>query len=338
MSRTRSLLLPRTSPHTKVSPVRGAQREIFNNTMIHSNPTPRTTASWMFHLRTIWLFTFSDLKTIVGPQTVFGVMNALAAPMFDLGDGPRSACFFRRAILVGVWTWINLLPFAIDNQRQPAAIAEDSVNKPWRPMPSQRLTQMRARQIMLALYPIAGLTSCYLGASRQCIALIVLGYWYNDQGGADSGFLMRNFINACGFVCYSSGAMEVALGHRLPWQPQLFQWFLIIGAVVFSTIQTQDLYDQQGDQLRGRKTLPLVTGDGPARWMTAIPMTLWSVFCPLYWNSRREISVTFILLGALIISRCLTKRTVSDDKTTFRIWNLWMVFLYLLPLIAFGYK
>ncbi|KAL8651747.1 MAG: hypothetical protein Q9210_003078 [Variospora velana] len=173
---------------------------------------PTATASWIFHLRTIWLFTFSDLKTIVGPKTVFGLVNSLAAPEFGVGSSPEAASLLRRTVIVAVWTWINLLPFAIDNQRQPAAIAEDSVNKPWRPMPSKRLTEQRARQIMFALYPVAGLTSCYFGGLRQCIALVALGYWYNDRGGADSSFVVRNFINACGFVCYSSGAMEVALG------------------------------------------------------------------------------------------------------------------------------
>lgn len=337
MSRTQPLIMAPTFSPTQVAPAHRAQTKNSTIRMVHQSSNPTMAAFWIFHLRSIWLFTFSDLKTIIGPKTVFGVMNALSAPVFGLGDAPQAVWLLRRALLVGVWTWINLLPFAIDNQRQPAAIAEDSLNKPWRPMPSKRLTEERARQIMFTLYPVAGLTSCYVGGLRQCIALVVLGYWYNDRGGADSSCAVRNFINSCGFVCYSSGAMEVALGRRLPWQPQLIQWFLIIGAVVFSTVQMQDFYDQPGDKLRGRKTVPLVAGDVPARWMTAIPMSLWSIFCPFYWNLSPGISVTFILLGSLIVLRCLTKRTVSDDKTTFRMWNLWVVLLYSLPLITLSY-
>lgn len=272
-------------------------------------------------------------QTIVGPKTVFGVMNALSAPVFGIGTAPDNIWSGRRALLVAFWTWINLLPFAIDNQRQPAAIAEDSLNKPWRPMPSKRFTPKQAKQIMFTLYPVAGLTSLYAGGLRQCIALMALGYWYNDRGGADSSWIVRNLINACGFVCYSSGAMEVALGYPLSWQPRLILWFFMIGAVIFSTVQTQDLYDQAGDKLRGRNTLPLVVGDAHARWMTVIPMGFWCIACPSFWDTHYGIGVTFTLLGSLIIIRCLTKRSVSDDKKTFRLWNLWIVFMYSLPLL-----
>ena len=305
--------------------------------MIRENSYSTLGSSCLFHLRSIWLFTFSDLKTIVGPKTVFGVLNAFSAPVFGVGDSPRVVPLLQRALLVGVWTWINLLPFAIDNQRQPAGIAEDRLNKPWRPMPSKRLTEEQARRLMFGFYPVAVLVSCYVGGIRQCIALIILGYWYNDRGGADWSCVVRNFINACGFICYSSGAMEVALGRRLPWQPQLLQWFLIIGAVVFSTVQMQDLYDQSGDKLRGRRTVPLVAGDMLARWITAVPMVFWSMFCPFYWSLPPDISAGFAFLGFLIALRCMTRRTVSDDKTTFQLWNVWMVVVYSLPLITLSY-
>ena len=166
----------------------------------------------------------------------------------------------------------------------------------------------------------------------------VLRYWYNDCGGADTSCIIRNFINACGFVCYSSGAMVVALEYSLPRQLQFLQWFAIIGAIVSSTVQMQDLYDQPGDQLRGRKTLPLVAGDTVARWLTVLPMGLWCIVCPLYWDIPYGISVPFGMLGVLVIFRCLTKRSVSDDRTTFRLWNLWVVFVYLLRLFSLGFS
>ena len=298
---------------------------------------PAQTAFWIFHIRSIWLFTFSDIKTIIGPKTVFCVMIALSAHAFDLDAASEAIWTFRRVLLVALWTWINLLPFAIDNQRQPAAIAEDKLNKPWRPIASNRLTQKQASVIMFMLYPIAGLTSWYAGGIRQCIALMVLGYWYNDCGGADTSCVIRNLINACGFICYSSGAMEVALGYPLPWQPQLAHWFFIIGAVITTTVQTQDFYDQAGDKLRGRQTVPLVAGDAPARWMTVILMGFWCIICPLYWNLHYAIGIIFTSLGSLIILRCLTKRSVSDDKKTFRLWNVWVVFMYSLPLMKLKY-
>ncbi|KAF4629296.1 hypothetical protein G7Y89_g8849 [Cudoniella acicularis] len=149
-----------------------------------------STSRWAFHLESIWLFTLSDLKTIVGPETSFGLISAISAQAFGLtpSSAPPYGFILRRAWIVAFWTWINLLPFAIDNQRQPASIQEDMVNKPWRPMPSRRLTPKTAKTLMLGLYPIAVAVSFAFGGLTQCVALVLLGFWYNDYGGADNGF------------------------------------------------------------------------------------------------------------------------------------------------------
>lgn len=289
---------------------------------------------WIYHPKTIWLFTLSDLKTIVGPATIFGIVNALCAPIFGIRPAPNTRILNTIAI-TSFWTWINLLPFAIDNQRQAGAIKEDILNKPWRPLPSQRLTPPQAKKLMLLLYPLALCTSVLYGSWRQCLILMALGYWYNDRGGAE-GCVTRNFINACGFVCYASGAMEVALGNALPQNAALFQWFLVIAGVVFSTVQTQDMYDQAGDLARGRRTLPLVLGDWQSRVMTALPMLFWSFFCPRYWVTSLSISLMFAVTGSVIVARMLLLRDVWSDKVTFKIWNAWMVLLYLLPITTYA--
>lgn len=285
-----------------------------------------------YHLKSIWLFTFSDLKTIVGPATTFGVLHALCAPIFGLDTAP--VAISQAVLKTTFWTWINLLPLVIDNQRQPRSIAEDRLNKPWRPMPSNRLTSEQAKRLMFMFYSIAFLTSLCLGGVRQCLALMALCCWYNDHGGA-AGLVSRNFLNACGIICYCSGAMEIALGSHLRPERILTQWFLIIGGVIFSTVQVQDLCDQEGDRAAGRNTLPLVVGDGPSRWMTALPMAAWSLICPWYWNAPVSVYVLFSAMGFVIAFRVLSKREVVDDQRAFTHWNLWMMFLYSLPLLQY---
>lgn len=292
--------------------------------------------TWLYHLRSIWLFTLSDIKTIIGPKTAFGIMNASSAPVFGISSMRSDPGLSRRFLIVVLWTWINLLPFAIGNQRQPAAVAEDSINKPWRPMPSKRLTPKQALGIMASLYPVAVLVSIYVGGLKQCLLLIVLGLWYNDFGGADTSFVIRNFINACGFCCYSSGAMEVALGFPIPWTPRLVRWFILISGVIFSTVQVQDLYDQDGDRLRGRKTLPLVLGDAQARWITAGSMGVWCLMGPWFWELHWTSYTVSLGLGCLIVLRLLTRRAVRDDRRTFKLWNIWMILTYSLPFIKYN--
>lgn len=288
-----------------------------------------------YHAKTIWLFTYTDLKTIVGPETAFGILSALSGPILTTTQSPNLSVILSRTPRVAFWCWINLLPFAIDNQRQPEAIEEDGENKPWRSMPSRRLSETDAKWLMLSLYPAAIVASLKLGGLKQCLALVFLGWWYNDLGGANYSCITRNFINACGFLSYASGATEVASRSELldsPFKPTAWPWFLIIGAIVFTSVQTQDMYDQPGDSLRGRKTVPLVVGDHYARLSIAIAMTCWSVVCPTFWHLGPGTYAMSMITGAIVTFRTLTKRSVPADKLTFRIWNLWMVILYLMPL------
>ena len=247
-----------------------------------------------FHLWSIFLFTYTDLKTIVGPSSLFGLMNAFALsiyssssrnpPAADFSLPPPTQILAQTPTLI-FWVWLNLLPFAIDNQRQPDAIIEDALNKPWRTLPTGRLSPQAAKYLMLSSYSLAIILSIWLGNWPQCLALIVLGVWYNDLRGGDSSCLVRNLINAWGYTCFSSGAMQVAIGGRdgpsalrlLGW------WYAVLACVIFSTVHAQDMYDQRGDAVKNRKTVPLVIGDVKARWTIAVMMVFWSVMAPLCW-------------------------------------------------------
>lgn len=288
-----------------------------------------------YHAKSIWFFTYTDLKTIVGPETAFGILSALSGPILTTNPSPDFSVILGRIPRVAFWCWINLLPFAIDNQRQPEAIKEDGENKPWRTMPSGRMSPTHAKWLMWCLYPVAIVASLKLGGLKQCLALIFLGWWYNDLGGADHDCLTRNFINACGFLSFASGATEVASRSALlgsPFKPIAWSWFLVIGAVVFTSVHTQDMYDQAGDGLRGRKSVPLTIGDHYARWSIAVAMAVWSVACPTFWQLGPGTYAMSTVTAAIVTFRTLTKRSVAADKLTFRIWNLWMVMLYLMPL------
>ena len=297
-----------------------------------------------FHLYSIWLFTFTDLKTTVLPSTAFALFNgsAVSYHMANIQSSnynlPSPYQVLKSTPMVLFWVWINLLPFTISNQRSPDAIEEDKLNKPWRTMPSQRLGRGSAKYLMLAFYLIAIIASLQFGNLAQCLALILLGYWYNDLGGADVSCLSRNFINGCGFTCFSSGAMQVAIsgpmfqGRRSESALKLLGWwYFVIACIVFTTVETQDMYDQRGDGIRNRKTLPLVIGDAPARWAIAVFMGFWCLSTPWLWSSSIYGYIAPILLGLTVSLRTLVARSEEEDKITFRIWNLWLVSIYLLP-------
>ncbi|KAI1439381.1 UbiA prenyltransferase family [Annulohypoxylon stygium] len=240
--------------------------------------------------------------------------------------------------MVVFWLWINLLPFNIDNQRRREAILEDKVNKPWRTMPHGRMTPTEAKVLMLCLYPTALCTSLWIGGVRQSLALIVLGCFYNELNLADRSWVSRNAINALGFCCFTSGALEVVLSTSLQFTTaelsHMIRWLEAIAAVVFSTVQIQDLVDQAGDRLRKRKTMPLVLGDRTARWSTAVSIVVWSIFCPLFWNLGIGLFFVFGGLGIFIAYRIVAFCSAVADNRSFLLWDVWMTLLYSLPLVA----
>ncbi|ORX94173.1 UbiA prenyltransferase family-domain-containing protein, partial [Clohesyomyces aquaticus] len=281
---------------------------------------------------TLWLFTYSDLKTMVVPSTLFALSMGLAKVLSGSGSKTHEhmECLVRRIPAILLWTWINCLAFNVNNQRLPHAVREDTFNKPWRPMPSKRLNNRQAGTLAMSLYPIAVFTSWVLGGGLvPSLLLLLFGYLYNDLRMGDKTALIRNILNACGFTSFAAGGLEVAL--QSPTGPDTFRWLKAIGLIIVTTVHIQDTYDQTGDAAAGRLTIPLILGDGLARWTITIPMIVWSFICPRYWNVGPSGYLAVGGLGCIVIGRLLMVRSVKGDRTTFLIYNCWLVVIYGLP-------
>jgi 4-hydroxybenzoate polyprenyltransferase len=285
-----------------------------------------------FHLYTIWLFTQSDLKCIVFPETAFGLFSALSGSQITTNPSPILLNILGRLPKVILWNWLNLLIFALANQRLPESIREDTVNKPWRPIPTQRISIEGTTRLLLWTIPAVLLFISWLGGQHEYIAMLVLTWMYNDLGGADDHYLTRNAINALGFICYSSGSTIVAAGYEWKLNARGNIWLVIVAGIIFSTIQMQDMADMKGDALRGRRTLPLVRGQEVARWSIAIPVIFWSFFCPRYWHVSIWVYTLPVSVGILLAVRVVCQRTFAADRITWKIWCVWTTMLYLLPL------
>ncbi|KAI9842227.1 MAG: hypothetical protein M1837_007372 [Sclerophora amabilis] len=299
-----------------------------------STQLPLSLSTLCSDVKTLWLFTCSEHKTVVTPQTAFGIFSALSGPVLTTNPSPSLLTILgTRLPQALLWSWLNILVFTISNQRLPTSVVEDSVNKPWRPMPSGRLSVLQARRLLLITVPLVFVATLFLGGTRETVAAMVLTWMYNDLGGADESFVARNLINALGLMCYASGASAVACGFGLySLTPAAYQWLGIIGTVIFTTLQVQDLRDQEGDRTRGRSTAPLDLGDGFARWTVAIPMMFWSFACPAFWGLGVYAYIAPAVLGSLVAVRALMLRGVESDELTWKLWSLWISSLYILPL------
>lgn len=287
---------------------------------------------FFYHMKTLWLFTQSDLKSMIYPNIIFSLACQLSRTDLAPGHNGNLIDIFSQIPYVFVWLWLNLLLFNLANQRLPLSIKEDSINKPWRPIPSGRINATRARFLVLVMMSVVLLISFALEAATLALALMALTWAYNDLGGADNSFIIRNVLNALGMSIYSSGAIIIGSGSRSGLTVTATHWVAFIGLVVVTTVHVQDMRDQRGDAINKRKTLPLVIGDGFARWIIAGAISGWSLAAPSFWKLGMAGYTPTVVIGAIIAFRILWLRNVNADKTTWTCWCVWMVSLYILPL------
>ena len=230
---------------------------------------------------------------------------------------------------------MNILAFTVANQRLPNSVLEDSINKAWRPLPSGRITQLQARRLLLAILPVTFFLNMSLGGLEVTLTALVLTWMYNDLGGADENYIVRNLINSCGLVSWSAGTTLVACGNgRYALNAMGYNWLAIEAAIIFTTLHVQDLRDQEGDIARGRKTAPIVWGDAATRWTIAIPVIIWSLLCPIIWNLSITGFLVPLIPGGVLALRVMLLRNVAADKITWKLWGIWIASLFILPLIS----
>ena len=92
------------------------------------------------------------------------------------------------------------------------------------------------------------------------------------------------------------------------------------------------MLDMPGDLEKRRKTLPLVHGENVARWAIAIPVLFWSFVFPGFWELGWVAYLFPVGLGGILAGRLLMLRSVDADRDTWRLWCVWTMSLYLLPL------
>lgn len=161
-------------------------------------------------------------------ETCFGASGALSGHLLTTNPNPSQRDMLSRFPNVLVWNWLNLFLFNVANQRLPDSIREDSINRPWRALPSGRLTQLQARRLLLATVPVVFFESYYLGAAREAVILMVLTWTYNDLGGGDEFFAIRSLTNALGYVLYSVGSIRASCGYpSFDLHEGTYRWLLI---------------------------------------------------------------------------------------------------------------
>lgn len=297
--------------------------------MKHNEKAPRSLATY---IRNLYLISKSDHATILYPGTYFAFVSALSGPVLIRGSAPPLASILINVLKSLFWLYFNVLIIGLSNQRLPSAVLEDKVNNPWRNIPAGRMTSEQYRRLLLAVIPLALGVAWYLDVVSETAMLIILNYMYNDMEGADEHFVFRNLFNVLGHFHFEIGALRIAYGPQAALNTTAYIWLVMIGAVMFSTISVQDLKDQKGDKLRGRKSLPLVFGDLFTRWSVVLFVLLWSMVCPFFFQAAWWTYVGTVAVGIWVSATVIQPEGVAKDKLAFKRWSVWVMTLYSLPL------
>lgn len=277
----------------------------------------------------IWEFTESNFCTFVLPNTAFGVLGAFSGPSLTQGHVSSIAEILQRLPLVVLFNWSNVFIFDLANQRSPESIKEDLANKPWRPLPTGKVTAEQTRKGMLVVIPAVLFFNYCLGVWRESALILLLTWLYNDLRGGDE--IIRDLIIAVAFGLYNGGSLSIAIGPESDITHQGYIWIGLVSGIVLTTMQVQDLKDQTGDRGRGRKTIPLVLGENVSRWMIGLFVPIWSCCCAFFWGLRGWGYALPMVLGLYITFRVVRKCAPEEDSRTWKLWCLWTAVVYFLP-------
>ncbi|KAF2681133.1 hypothetical protein K458DRAFT_457743 [Lentithecium fluviatile CBS 122367] len=286
-----------------------------------------------FHSKTVYLFICNYNVIIIvwaGMGTISSKRSTHHTAVLHFSNSQNTSHWadtLKSFSLSMIWVIIVALGFSISNQRQPASIQEDSLNKPWRPLPSRRITSSQASAILLITTIIGLLYSVFLGGLVPYLIQLVASYYYNDLGGAQGHHVIRDALNAIGMTSWLFGCIKVAGGPGFQFSnSELFTSVALVAAIV-TTIAIQDFRDLDGDRECGRATLPIVLGHGAARVLLATSVLLWSLGIVMVKSLGIVSGPTG--LGTLIAARLLLFRNRSADKITMELWYGWFATLAL---------
>ncbi|WQF90117.1 Putative UbiA prenyltransferase family [Colletotrichum destructivum] len=298
-------------------------------------PVDLRISSLLYHLKTIYLFTRSDLKTVVLPQAFFATSSLLTNGFRNIDDLPSFPAYnlLQRLLHAMIWVYASLLLSNLANQRLPGSLTEDAFNKPWRPISSGRISPNQARHAMLYLVPSVMLLGAVSDAFRETTSFIAFLWMYNDLEGANMSIWWRNLLNGLGLMTLSAGATAVTNG-RVDYSlasGTAFHWLVITGLVVCTTIHAQDLPDIVGDRATGRETIPIIYGDTVARVSLVISVMFWSFAVPAFWGFGWAGYMPTVGLGLAMNFFSFWRQNLQGDEVAWKLWCCWYAIIYLLP-------
>lgn len=248
--------------------------------------------------------------------------------------------FALQFFLSFLYTILYILTFCIANQIY--SIEEDKINKPYRPLP-QGLVTVKETQYRMVIYNIGFLLIAWpLHILWLAIAWQIVTFMLCKWGFSDHWFTKNP-------VCITLGTITLlAAEWRIVdvWDKGVWAYIIVLSLWAGFGLPLQDMRDQVGDRLMGRKTLPLAIGDTNARWALSIYFFTVSPLIYLCFVltqvSFAELTMNITALIVILVEvlwhwyigiRLWVYKSPKEDDNTYH----WFVYLFCvtIPIICF---
>lgn len=292
------------------------------------------TSSLCYHMNTVFLTICNNIPDMVLGGFLFGTITSFAAPRLSMGPVLSPAQLVAAAPKMLLWSCTNIFMFCLHNQRQPGNIAEDALNKPWRPMVSGRLSPNQAVRLLYVMHPLCLVIGLCMGGFVPYAILTFFHVWYNEFGAASDGVL-KSIFNGIGVAMFFVGPLEVATGHTiLSGNTKGILWVGLLVALITTTSHIQDFRDMEGDKVARRRTIPLVMDEMAARVLAVAGVGCWTELACRFWAASWTQRSAAWGTAALLVANLMLDRTNPGDHRAWRLWSVWVTALVFLPIPA----
>lgn len=158
--------------------------------------------------------------------------------------------------------------YTFDIINQTASVEEDTINKPYRPIPAGLLTLTQAKvrlcfSIYLCPIIVGALSGPWAALWIICwVVLVTVCYVWPKP----NSFFSHNAFCAVGYIILLRLMNEIVTSH-FPNVDTRFDFDLASAALTMITAHVQDFHDMDGDWKSGRRTLPLLLSE---RWVVIL--------------------------------------------------------------------
>jgi 4-hydroxybenzoate polyprenyltransferase len=235
--------------------------------------------------------------------------------------------------------------YSLDIVNQRTGVAEDAVNKPYRPIPSGMITVRGADARWIVAWIIFPLLSFALSGYHVTMWALV---WQAEVGFCyvwpkPNNPVVRNlFTGVATFIIISLVNSAVVAQH--PDRDMPFVLRAALAGWAGLVIQIQEFHDVEGDRIAGKKTLPLVLGETRVWLMRQVTswvffithalFLLWGLVLARssYWpRSIWAAGGMQVFLGMAVGLRVTWSDSVDIDRATYFYWLtllFWVMIVY----------